>query len=191
MMASAAKQLYEAVSVLALQRECEKCRLCEENVGLVYVLEDELDLIRSRGILFKTTSGGVNYVVRSPEGWCSCFEPTTNKCKVYDARPLCCRIYPLDLTEIDGEVWWVIHTNCRISERFQREKHLDLLVALTTEIERCLSKTQFQKWLKQDRLSRSIESFARDYMKAIKLRRYGEPKAFPVPFHAKRSSKRS
>jgi hypothetical protein len=81
--------------------------------------------------------------------------------------------------KLGNSVWWVIHDECPISQRFQRERRLAILAAMTVALENALSEEQLQNWLLQDTTSQTIEAFSFDTTKVIKLRKYGEPLAFP------------
>jgi Fe-S-cluster containining protein len=170
--------LYDVLKPLTNQPECQTCRRCEENVGLVYLLGNEAGKAIRRELPVLTTSEGVQYLGRTTDGWCSSFNPATNTCGIYADRPLCCRIYPLDLMKLDGAVWWVIHAECPIAQRFQWERRLSILAAMTAAMERVISDEQVENWLTQDKTSQAVEAFSFDVAKVIKLRRYGESIAF-------------
>src|ERR1051326_8241556 len=159
--------LYKILKPLTSQPECQTCRLCEENVGLVYLMGDEATKAQDHGLHVLTTDRGVQYLKRTNEGWCSSFDPSTNTCKIYNDRPLCCRIYPLDLMKINGEIWWVIHAECPIAQRFQRERRLSIFAAMTVAMERALTDEQLQHWLVQDKTSQEIEAFSFDETKVV------------------------
>src|SRR5436309_525118 len=51
-------------------------------------------------------------MARRSSGECI-FLTDDRQCAIYDIRPLDCRLFPLDLTELNGEIWWVIyHSFC-------------------------------------------------------------------------------
>jgi len=81
--------------------------------------------------------------------------------------------------EVGGETWWVIHSECPIAQRFQREKKLGILAALTFSMEQRLSADQIARWIRQDRLSQMIEDFSLDPSRVMTLRRLGERPNFP------------
>ena len=170
--------LYQVFNRLTAQPECQTCRLCEEHVGLVYLLGNEADKAKHHQLPVLTTSNGVQYLGRTPHGWCSSFDPHKNTCGMYFDRPLCCRIYPLDLMKLDGKLWWVIHAECPIAQRFKREHQMGVLAAMTLAMENILSEEQLESWLVQDKTSQVIEAFTFDTSKVIKLRPYGESLGF-------------
>lgn len=172
-------RLYALLGALSQQAECKTCRKCEENVGLVYLLATEPADLERQGKQIVRTGLGANYVPRRADGWCSCFDPERNLCRIYDSRPLCCRLYPLDLIAIDGVPWWVLHSECPIAQRFQAERRLDVLVALTVALERALSEEELGEWLTQDRLSQAVEAFESEPTKVVPLRKVGAQLRFP------------
>lgn len=171
--------LYKILGLLRSQPECKTCRLCEEHVGLVYLVGRETAKSRQYGMPISVTSEGVAYLGRTPEGWCVAFDPDTNNCRIYANRPLCCQLYPLDLMKLSGVVWWVIHIECPIAQRFRIERTLEVLSAITVSIEEIISEEQVQSWLKTDRTSQQIEAFSSDKPKVVKLRRFRLPRSFP------------
>jgi Fe-S-cluster containining protein len=187
-------RIYQLLSPLRSQRECETCRLCEENVGLVYLLGNEAQRVERLGVTVVRTADGIEYIARAPGGsvakgvgeprvtdqteachWCSCFDPDTNRCRIYDDRPLCCRIYPLDLMRLEGQLWWVIHSECPIAQRFEKEHQLHILVAITAAIEKELTDQELQRWMKEDQVSVRIEAFSFEAAKVHKLRPFRRP----------------
>jgi Fe-S-cluster containining protein len=173
------RPLYDILRPLASQPECKSCKLCEEHVGLVYLLGKEATRSVDQGIPVSISSRGSQYLARTSKGWCAAFDPASNLCRIYNDRPLCCRLYPLDLMRLDGDVWWVIHAECPIAQRFQRDRHLEILTALTISLERTLSDEQLQSWLTTDRTSQNIEAFSSTRPNVIRLRRFGRSLSFP------------
>jgi Fe-S-cluster containining protein len=171
--------LYDILRSLTSQPECATCRRCEEHVGLVYLLGDEADRVRDRSLPIVASSEGSRYLLRTRDGWCAAFNHVANTCRIYTARPLCCRLYPLDLMWLDGSLWWVIHIECPIAQRLQRIRHFELLIAITVAIENALSDEQLRAWRVTDRTSQRIEAFSSSEPKVLKLRLYGTPLAFP------------
>ena len=80
---------------------------------------------------------------------------------------------------LDGSVWWVIHTECPIQKRFFQERRSDILIALTVTLERELEDHELNHWLITDRISKNIEAFSVDPCKVTKLRKYKAPMVFP------------
>lgn len=173
------QSLYDILRPLTSQPECATCRSCEEHVGLVYLLGNEAVRARNHGVPVSISLKGTQYITRMPDGCCAAFNPATNSCRIYAERPLCCRLYPLDLMNLDGIVWWVIHAECPIARRFQRDRHMEKLAAMTAALERELSEEQLRAWLRTDDASQSIEAFSSSQPVVFKLRRYGGAIGFP------------
>jgi Fe-S-cluster containining protein len=166
------ERAYHDLSILSLQHECETCRKCETNVGLVYLLDREPRTVSSSGVKTVSTSQGISYIARSVEGWCAAYDSKENKCTIYPNRPLCCRIYPLDLMNLDDEIWWILHTECPIAQRYEREHKLDILIALTMLLEERIPEGVFSEWLREDRHSQVVEAFLRVEYSITRLRRF-------------------
>src|SRR5688572_22740040 len=119
------EDLYRILTPLSGQPECRTCNLCEKNVGLVYLIGDEPSKLAGAGMSVAELGDGSAYLSRSQldsgASWCSCFVVGTNECGIYAVRPLCCRLYPLDLMNLDGELWWIVHAECPIALRFQND----------------------------------------------------------------------
>jgi hypothetical protein len=175
--------LYSTLELLSAQPECRTCNLCERNVGLVYLIGEEGDRMGRAGKESAMTSEGVRYLERKQSNhgarWCGCFDVEHNQCTVYDIRPLCCRLYPIDLMRLDGVLWWIVHAQCPIAERFERERRLDVLAAVTVRLESELSPEQLRMWVNTDRASQTIEAFVSDHYRIVRLRRFGVQPGFP------------
>jgi Fe-S-cluster containining protein len=176
-------RLYKIVELLSSQPECNQCNLCEQNVGLVYLIGTELNQIRDTTAAVITTADDIMYLPRKQmemdAAWCNCFDVQTNRCRIYSSRPLCCRLYPLDLMKLDSRLWWVIHGECPIAQRFENERKLDLLSAITIRLETELTPSELRLWMKNDDSSQTIEAFSREGQPIHKLRPFGSETRFP------------
>jgi len=170
---SSMHSLYEVLRPLTSQSECQTCKLCEENIGLVYLLDKETEAISKRNVPLSITSRGAQYIARTSQGCCAAFNSTGNSCTIYESRPLCCRLYPLDLVTKNGEIWWVIHIECPIAKRFLSERKLAVLATMTVAIEKKIDRELLQSWLINDRMSQNIEAFSSTRPRTIRLRRLG------------------
>lgn len=164
--------LYEILQPLTSQPECQTCKLCEENIGLVYLLSTEHKQISKLDIPIAITSRGAKYIARTPQGCCAAFNDANNTCTIYERRPLCCRLYPLDLITVNDEIWWVIHSECPIATRFLVERKLELLAAMTVTIEKAMGRELLQNWLISDGMSQNIEAFSSTRPHTIKIRQF-------------------
>jgi len=48
---------------------------------------------------------------------CTFFDHNNSFCKIYEDRPIDCQLFPLDIVEKDGELWWAIYKDerCELS----------------------------------------------------------------------------
>jgi Fe-S-cluster containining protein len=164
------ESIYSAIASLGGQPECATCRQCEENVGLVYLLGPEAAHAKSRALPVIRVGESANYFSRTPHGWCPCYDPSTNTCGIYKNRPLCCRLYPIDLVHHEGRPWWVLHGECPIAQRWIQDRHTDVLVALLEQLEELLDPHILRDWISQDRTSSAIESLESDEMFLVPIR---------------------
>src|SRR5882762_4996977 len=98
------ESLYDILRPLSSQTECQSCTLCEEHVGLVYLVGSEA---KGHRLPIVMTSNTAQYLGRTHEGLCAAFDNEKGLCRIYNERPLCCRLYPLDLMKLEGRIWWV------------------------------------------------------------------------------------
>lgn len=99
-----------AEKVARLVVNCRKCSSCCEN-GLVYVLAEEREELESLGVPLVCIDG-VYYIQRSTGGACPMLDRKSGKCEIYDSRPVCCRLYPVDVFNRNGTLEWGIYEYC-------------------------------------------------------------------------------
>lgn len=66
------------------------------------------------------------------------------KCKIYEMRPLDCRLFPLDIIEENGEYFWCVFTVCP-----NWQKMAELLRPLIPALEKRISHSLWQQFIKQ------------------------------------------
>jgi Fe-S-cluster containining protein len=165
-------KLYKIANFLSNQEECKTCRLCEDNIGLVYVLNLEAKAIGREHIV--TTSAGINFFVRTSDNHCPYFEKESGTCNIYEKRPLCCRLYPLDLLFEDGEYWWIAYSDCPIFKRYEKNMSLNILRNKLLSLEYELD-LETLKELKNIAINiRSIESIGRENFAFYKLKKLND-----------------
>lgn len=74
---------------------------------------------------------------------CAFLERRTGKCRIYDIRPLDCRLFPLDIVEEGGEYYWCVFTTCPNWEKM-RELFEPFIPLLENKIDSSLWR-QFRK----------------------------------------------
>ncbi len=84
--------------------KCKKCGRCCINTEME-LLPQDIDRIVSLGynIEYFTTVRGCIVRLRCIDNHCVFLDPKTNLCKIYEHRPIGCRLYPLQYS--DGEVY--------------------------------------------------------------------------------------
>ena len=90
---------------------CSGCTACCEHGGLVYVLDEEVEVLRHLGVPMVAV-GGVTFIKRLPSGACPMLDLKNRRCSIYEQRPLCCRMFPLDVLQMDGRLQWAITHSC-------------------------------------------------------------------------------
>lgn len=90
---------------------CEKKGCCTYAGWNVYFLDEERDRVAARyganeagkiREFYGRRQGRPIYAVTLP---CPFFEPSSGQCKIYEARPLACRLFPIEIDPITGETY--------------------------------------------------------------------------------------
>lgn len=96
----------------------EKCLSCSDkccNWDVVYplfVTQEEMDLIRS---LYPKEAKSLNKVRPCP------FLREDGLCMIHPIKPIDCRLFPFDIAEIDGKLFWIVwQFNCPILDEEDR-----------------------------------------------------------------------
>ncbi len=67
------------------------------------------------------------YLRQTGEGYCIFYDRRNKLCRIYDVRPVDCRIFPVDFMVTDhGEAWWILW-NCPLSRRMDDQYTEDML----------------------------------------------------------------
>src|SRR3989442_16016557 len=88
---------------------CKGCTSCCERGGLVFVRDEEVTALRRIGVPI-ITIGHVAFIKRLPDGSCPMLDRKDKKCSIYEDRPQCCRLFPLDVLTMGGELKWALST---------------------------------------------------------------------------------
>ncbi len=100
-----------ASSISAKLADCAGCTVCCERGGLVYVSDMEVATLRGLGVpLFRID--GVTFIERNRDGSCPMLDREQKNCTIYENRPLCCRLFPLDVLSIDRKLTWALSNLC-------------------------------------------------------------------------------
>jgi Fe-S-cluster containining protein len=91
---------------------CESCNLVTRccSSEYVYVLPIEIERYKYLDIPIFEFSG--SYFLQKERGKCVFFSERTKSCKIYEERPIVCRMYPIDLSYEKGEMVWSYFAEC-------------------------------------------------------------------------------
>jgi Fe-S-cluster containining protein len=90
---------------------CKGCTVCCEGGGMVYVRADEIPRLKSLDVPLVTIDG-VSFIKRLPDGSCPMLDRQKKNCSIYEDRPLCCRLFPLDVLASSGGLTWAVSNEC-------------------------------------------------------------------------------
>jgi len=114
------------------QEVCLKCRGCcrfkdADSVWVPCLLDEEMQDLLDKDIPPALIS--INRRIRpipdpAQDGFiCAFLSPSDNKCKIYESRPLECRLYPFLINLRDNKVYLTIDLNCPyVKENLKTEK---------------------------------------------------------------------
>lgn len=75
---------------------------------------DEKEFVENR---VNPQTGNIVSFMSPPEGHgCRFHDTVGGKCGIYNARPIDCRLYPLDILFKDGNYYWILRQYCEITE---------------------------------------------------------------------------
>lgn len=114
---------------------CPECERCERSV--VYLTPSEQTRARAMDLRLY----GKGSATRMNRQGCKCpfYQGAAHGCGHYDARPLICHLFPLDIVEHEdreGEYWWVLFGACAEVERGKLVGRIEEARRLAAEIDR-------------------------------------------------------
>jgi len=101
----------KATAASARLVNCNGCTVCCESGGMVYVRDEEVPQLRSLKVPLVAIDG-VTFIKRLPDGSCPMLDRRGNNCSIYENRPLCCRLFPLDVLGRNGRLTWAVSNEC-------------------------------------------------------------------------------
>ena len=147
---------------------CNGCTKCCQS-GIAYVLPKEINRLESLGVPLLHIDG-INYIKRNYAGACSMLDMQHSRCSIYEDRPLCCRLFPLDVfgREPEGgrkiKPSWGIYNYCPpenvkpiIIRNNRPELDLDVLSIMANSIEKFIPKKVLNFLVQEDRITAQIE----------------------------------
>jgi Fe-S-cluster containining protein len=141
-------------------RGCTKC--CES--GVVYVLPEEVEHLKSKGVPLINIEG-IDYIKRN-NGVCSMLDKQHSNCSIsfYKDRPLCCRMFPLDIFNRQSHPSWGVYNYCPQENvkpilLTSEKPELDLFIIsiIADSMERALPKKVLNFIINEDRVTAEIE----------------------------------
>ncbi len=90
---------------------CKGCTSCCEKGGPVYIADSEVPRLRQLGVPLVRIDG-VSFIQRLQDGACPMLDRLGRRCTIYETRPLCCRLFPLDVLSVDGRLQWAVANQC-------------------------------------------------------------------------------
>lgn len=138
------------------------CEPCGECCHMPWLLEEE-------------TVPGVPVVehagVRFLDGCGACAAKQGTRCGVYSARPLDCRLFPLDIVEHEGAHWWCIFQNCRHPGPLG-----DMLIPLIPALEALITPPIWEQFVRQIAATRThYPPYAAGQFKLVRPIRFVDP----------------
>jgi len=95
--------------------KCIKCAKCCYNTEMI-LLKSDIARLKAAGYRLSDVAVKVEgnyYWLRNIDGHCVFLDPDTNLCKIYENRPLGCRLYPIVIAVDTLEV--TVDTDCPMS----------------------------------------------------------------------------
>ena len=117
-----------AVRLTSRLVNCRGCIECCVKGGLVYVREDEVARLRECNVPLVTVRG-VTVIKRHADGSCPMLDRLGKRCSIYESRPLCCRLFPLDVLLVEGQLVWGMSNQCPNERR-----HVSKVQGVSSEI---------------------------------------------------------
>ena len=124
--------------------ECDGCSIC---CYFPWLLKEEYD--PHLAVFDKDVKeiNGVAFIL--DETRCKC--AIDDRCTLYNDRPLDCRLFPLDIIEVNGEYWWCIFTTCPKHDSIKKK-----LIPLIPKLENCMTSKIFEQYKKQISITKKI-----------------------------------
>lgn len=118
---------------LGICKSCKGPRCCE--MGSPFLTESDMGAIASySGISFDQfvelshddKDRSCRRIKRNAVQGCWFYDATSRQCRIYEVRPLDCRLFPLDIALIENEYVWIMYTSCPVDLRLTRADALEM-----------------------------------------------------------------
>jgi len=143
---------------------CNGCVKCC-GAGIVYTLPEEEERLKKINVPLINIDG-IRYIKRKDDGSCFMLDKQYSRCSIYDDRPLCCHLFPLDIFNRYGinRLSWGVYDYCPtenvkpISQKEgQAELDLFTIEIMAHSIEKEMPKRVLEFLLKEDKVTSEIE----------------------------------
>lgn len=160
--------LYKVINELRMFEDFEECKdcpvLCARKQNIHWLLPQEAEKLRGPMNVTK-----INDAHFFDGGLCPLLKE--KHCSIYSERPLECRLNPLSVHEIEGELYWILYLECPIVKKRPKEEFIERLKLGITIITPFITeelKGEFRK------ISKAIKSFEplieeRNFIRIAKL----------------------
>lgn len=87
----------------------DECKGCSECCKTPWLLSEEIEKLNPKEKQNLYSINETSFIKSNPK----CAFEKNGSCMIYNHRPLDCRLFPMDLIEIDGEFWWCVFKSCK------------------------------------------------------------------------------
>lgn len=92
---------------------CDGCVHCCNTTGLIWVLPSEAESMKALGFSLGLSQNGELFYVSRQTPNCQMLDLVKRRCTIYQERPFCCRLFPLDIRCYPGGVpKWILFNTC-------------------------------------------------------------------------------
>jgi Fe-S-cluster containining protein len=132
---------FDLPSTLRMCRSCKGPRCCER--GSPFLTNSDISAIASQTGISSDQFVEVSHdnqhsscyrIKRNALSGCWFYDSTSGQCRIYEARPLDCRLFPLDIAFIDNKYAWIMYTSCPVELRLTRADALEMATRAEKEI---------------------------------------------------------
>ncbi len=148
-------RLYDVLERLSEKICCGTCGVCEND--LIYLLDSEVRTFEKLNVPIIEIEG-VYFLQKSAadDGFCPFRDRIKRSCTIYNMRPACCRLFPLEIRSEALNPFWALCLYCpKTSDETSNLKSIAL--SFLPDIEESLSQDLLDSFIKADKISRRIE----------------------------------
>jgi Fe-S-cluster containining protein len=154
--------------------DCKNCSLCCNNAS-VFILSDEVDRMKELDVPINEIDGRY-FIKQKPNGRCPNLT-IENRCKIYDQRPIACKLHPFYLMNRRGLAkTWVKYSYCPDENKILKDtNNRDSFRLIAYELEKCFSSGQILEMLKSDEIDSKydrLETGATEFIEVMKLTKH-------------------